>query len=67
MCREVRSFYYMGIVTQLRRIQVAEVANTFVILHGSVSKILHDRLNMRKLTAQWVLKTLSNKQIRTTT
>ena len=33
--------------------------------HGSVSTILHDRLGMRKLTARWVPKSLSNEQMAT--
>ena len=35
------------------------------ISHGSVSTILHDRLGMRKLTACWVLKYLSDEQMAT--
>ena len=38
---------------------------TFYILHGSVSTILHDRLGMRKLTAHWVPKSLSDEQMAT--
>ena len=33
--------------------------------HGSVSTILHDRLGMRKLTARWVPKSLSDEQMAT--
>ena len=32
------------------------------ISHGSVSTISHDRFGMRKLTALWVLKSLSDEQ-----
>ena len=35
------------------------------ISHGSVLTILHDRLGMRKLTARWVPKSLSDEQIAT--
>ena len=35
-----------------KRIQVEEIAQAFGISHGSVSTILHDRLDMRKLTAR---------------
>ena len=34
-----------------RRIKVEEIANALHISHGSVSTILHDRLDMHKLTA----------------
>ena len=40
-----------------------EIAQALGIPHGSVSTILHDRLGMRKLTARWVLKSLSDEQI----
>ena len=35
------------------------------ISHGSVSKILHDRLGMRKLTVRWVPESLSDEQMAT--
>ena len=35
------------------------------ISQGSVSTILHDRLDMRKLTARWVPKSLSDDQMAT--
>ena len=35
------------------------------ISHGSVSTILHDRLDMRKLTARWVPKSLRDEQMET--
>ena len=44
-----------------------EIAQAFGISHGSVSTILHDRLGMRKLTARWLPKTLSNEQMATRT
>ena len=44
-----------------------EIAQVLGISHGSVSTILHDRLGMRKLTARWVPKSLSDEQIATTT
>ena len=43
-----------------------EIAQALGISHGSVSTILHDRLGMRKLTACWVPKSLSDEQIATT-
>ena len=42
-----------------------EIAQALGISHGSVSTILHDRLGMRKLTAPWVPKALSNEQMAT--
>ena len=35
------------------------------ISHDSISTILHDRLGMRKLTARWVPKSLSDEQMAT--
>ena len=46
MCKKVRDLVY-----SVRRIQVEEIAQALGISHGSVSTILHDRLGMRKLTA----------------
>ena len=46
-----------------RRIQVEEIAQALGISHGSISTILHDRLGMRKLTARWVPKSLSDEQM----
>ena len=40
-----------------------ETAQALGISHGSVSTILDDRLGMRKLTARWVSRSLSNEQI----
>ena len=42
-----------------------EIAQALGISHGSVSTILHDRLGMRKLTARWVPKSLSDEQMAT--
>ena len=42
-----------------------EIAQALGISHGSISTILHDRLGMRKLTALWVSKSLSNEQMAT--
>ena len=42
-----------------------EIALALCISHGSVSTILHDRLGMRKLTARWVPKSLSDEQMAT--
>ena len=44
-----------------------EIAQALGTSHGSVSTILHDRLGMRKLTACWVPKSLSDEQMATTT
>ena len=58
MCKKVRDLVYSD-----RRIQVEEIAQALGISHGSVSTILHDRLGMRKLTAHWVPKSLSDEQM----
>ena len=42
-----------------------EIAQALGISHGSVSTILHDCLGMRKLTARWVPKFLSDEQMET--
>ena len=49
MRKKVRDLVYSD-----RQIQVEEIAQALGISHGSVSTILHDRLDMRKLTAHWV-------------
>ena len=59
-CKKVRDLVYSD-----RRIQVEEIAQALGISHGSVSTILHDRLGMRKLTACWVPKSLSDEQMAT--
>ena len=48
-----------------RRIQVEEIAHALGISHGSVSTILHDHLGMRRLTARWISKSLSDEQMAT--
>ena len=59
MCKKVRDLIYSD-----RQIKVEEIAQALGILHGSVSTILHDRLGgMRKLTARWVPKSLSDEQM----
>ena len=58
MCKKVWDLVYSD-----RRIQVEEIAQALGISHGSVSTILHDRLGMRKLTARWVPKSLSDEQM----
>ena len=60
MCKKVRDLVYSD-----RRIQVEEIAQALGISHGSVPTILHDRLGMRKLTARWVPKSLSDEQMAT--
>ena len=60
MCKKVRDLVYSD-----RRIQVEETAQALGSLHGSVSTILHDCLGMRKLTALWVPKSLSDEQMAT--
>ena len=52
MCKKVRD-----LVNSDRRIQVEEIAQALGI------SILHDRLGMRKLTARWVPKSLSDEQM----
>ena len=42
-----------------------EISQALGISHGSISTILHDRLGMRKLTACWVPKSLSDEQMAT--
>ena len=58
MCKKVRDLVYSD-----RRIQVEEIVQALGISHGSVSTILHDCLGMRKLTAHWVPKSLSDEQM----
>ena len=60
MCKKFRDLVYSD-----RRIQVEEIAQALGISHGSVSKILHDHLGIRKLTARWVPKSLSDEQMAT--
>ena len=60
MCKKVRDLVYSD-----RRIKVEEIAQALCISHGSVTTILHDRLGMRKLTARWVPKSLSDEQMAT--
>ena len=59
-CKKVRDLVYSH-----RRIQMEEIAQALGISHGGVSTILHDRLGMRKLTARWVPKSLSDEQMAT--
>ena len=59
-CKKVRDLVYSD-----RQIQVEETAQALGISHGSVSTILHDRLGMRKLTARWVPKSLTDEQMAT--
>ena len=61
MCMKVWDLVYSD-----RRIQVEEIVQALGISHGSVSTILHDCLGMRKLTAHWVPKSLSDEQMATT-
>ena len=60
MCKKVRDLVYSA-----RRIQVEEIAQALGVSHGSVSTRLHYRLGMRKLTARWVPKSLSDEQMAT--
>ena len=60
MCKKVWDLVYSD-----RRIQVEEIGQALGISHGSVSMILHDHLGMRKLTACWVPKSLSDEQMAT--
>ena len=60
MCNKVWDLAYSD-----RQIKVEEIANALHISHGSVSTTFHDRLGMHKLTAHWVPKSLSDKQVAT--
>ena len=60
MCNKVRDLVYSD-----RRIEVEEITNAVYILHVSVSTTLHDRLDMHKLTARWVPKSLSDERMAT--
>ena len=60
MCKKFRDLVYSD-----RRIQVEEIAQALGIPHDSISTILHDCLGMRKLTARWVPKSLSDEQMAT--
>ena len=60
MSKKVRDLVYSD-----KRIQVEEIAQALGISHGRVSTILHDRLGMRKLSARWVPKSLSDEQMAT--
>ena len=60
MCKKGRDLVYSN-----RRIKVEEIAQALDISYGSVSTIIHDRVGMRKLTARWVLKSLSDEQMAT--
>ena len=60
MCKKVRDLEYSD-----RQIQVEEIAQALGISLGSVSTILHDCLDMRKLTACWFPKSLSDEQMAT--
>ena len=60
MCEKVRDLVYSD-----RRIQMEEIAQALGISHGRVSTILHDRLGMRKVTARWIPKSLSDEQMAT--
>ena len=60
MCQKVRDLVYSD-----RRIQVEEIAQALGISHGSVSIILHVHLDMCKLTAHWVPKSLSDEKMTT--
>ena len=60
MYKKVRDQVYSN-----RRIQVEEIAQALGISHSNASTILHDRLGVRKLTARWVPKSLSDEQMAT--
>ena len=60
MCKKIRDLVYSD-----RRIKVEEIAQALGISHGTISTILHDRLGMRKRTARWVPKSLSDEQMAT--
>ena len=58
--KKVRDLVYSD-----RRIQVVEIAQAKGISYGGVSTILYDRLGMRKLTARWFPKSLSDEETAT--
>ena len=58
MCKKVWDLVYPD-----RQIQVEEIAQAIGISHGSVPTILRDCLGMRKLTARWVPKSLSDEKM----
>ena len=58
-CKKVWDLVYYN-----RQIQVEEIAHALGFSHG-ISTVLHD-LDMRKLTAHWVPKSLSDEQMATT-
>ena len=60
ICNKVWDLVYSD-----RPVKVEEIVNALHISHGSVSTILHDCLGKRKLTARWVPKSLSDKQMAT--
>ena len=60
MCKKVRDLVYFD-----GRIQVEEIEQALGISHDSVSTILHDHLGLRKLTARWISKSLSDEQMAT--
>ena len=60
MCKTVRDLVYYD-----RRVQVEEIAQALGISHGNISTILHDHLGMRKLTARWIPRSLSDEQMAT--
>ena len=60
MCKKVWDQVYSD-----RQIQVEEIAEALGISHGSFSTILHGPLGLRKLTAHWVSKSLSDEQMAT--
>ena len=60
MCKKFQDLVYSD-----RRIQMKDKAQTLGILHGSISTILHYRLDMRKLTALWAPIFFSDEQMAT--
>ena len=60
MSKKVRDLVYSD-----RRIQVEEIAQALGVSHSGISTILHESLSMRKLTARWVLKSLSDEPVAT--
>ena len=60
LCKKVWDLVYSD-----RQIHVEEIAQALGISHGSISTLLRDCLGMRKLTAHWVPKSLSDEQMAT--
>lgn len=50
----------LDFIKEDRRMSVEKIANLMGISHGTVWKIIHEELDMKKISARWVPKTLRN-------